>query len=144
MKIFKLTIPGGVAEFADIESAQKAALKMKIYDPVIDESDFDIPEPAAPPEPDYFEEKLTLSRAIEFQANKMIMAINSALNKTDDDVIAIVTEFDHISQLLRYGAMGMATGVVQQVYSTYPDYKEVFDYVLSEVQKFIDLRGLLR
>jgi len=71
-----------------------------------------------------------------------IGARNKILNKSGAQVSAILTQLLSVKFLLETGALGTARSACSQLVSAFPEYADVFTYVITKVNRFESENGL--
>lgn len=86
--------------------------------------------------------KRIAGKAISDKCIDMIGARNKMLSKTTQQIVAVLTALSPIRALLETGALGTARSSIQQAGSGFPDYADIFDAAIAEINDFEAKYGL--
>lgn len=95
-------------------------------------------------EVEYQLKKIQLGNNINDYAAALIGAKNNELNKTSDDIQAVMSAFGPIQSVLAVGGLGTARLIIQSIKAGFPDYQNAFDYALNELENFELIYGSIQ
>jgi hypothetical protein len=72
------------------------------------------------------------------EAVVMISRRNKILGKTATEVNQIITTFMPIEQAMRKCALPTALGGINKMRALYPEYEDIFDYVVAELSNYLN------
>jgi hypothetical protein len=65
-----------------------------------------------------------------------IGARNKVLNKTTQEIISVLTNLQSIKALLEGGALGTARSMITSIKAAYPDYGDIFQDGIDDINRF--------
>jgi hypothetical protein len=71
-----------------------------------------------------------------------IGARNKVLNKTTQQIVAVLTNLQSIKALLEGGALGTARSMIASIKTSYPDYDDIFQDGIDDINRFESENGL--
>ena len=80
--------------------------------------------------------KRVAGKAISDKCIDMIGARNKMLSKTTQQIVAVLTALSPIRALLETGALGTARTSIGQASAGYPDYADIFQEAINEINDF--------
>lgn len=72
----------------------------------------------------------------------LIGARNKLTSKTTQQIVSVLTALSPIRALLETGALGTARASIMQVSAGFPDYQDIFEAAISEINEFEAKYGL--
>ncbi len=86
--------------------------------------------------------KITSGRLFSRDSIARVGARNKILAKSAQQITQLLTALSGVRTLLETGALGTARDVVQQLKAGYPEYADIFDKLISEIDDFESKYGL--
>lgn len=86
--------------------------------------------------------KITSGRLFARDSIARVGARNKILAKTSQQITQLLTALSGVRALLETGALGTARDIVTQLKAGYPEYADIFDRLISEINDFESKYGL--